>query len=550
MSTDDYGGGGGGTTTSTTPAPFNPDDEIPSSFDRGSSGNPPCGSPLANTDLSGPDFCYLQGLSFTADTYTSVGPNGETYQANGRRAYRRLNWSLSTKMRGWIYFDSKSACWRFSPQGTETSPYDEEFEPVEYFDNQGNSIGFKIPDIQINLEERNCVLAGAYIKPACDSDSSPVGDWYCPIRPLSEQEVDPTLSCYEGKRPYNSYTPVGGSLSLTSAASCAGSYKIEGDENNECSITYFEPTPNEVTDAKSTTKVLKLNDDGTCIWGANNPTPRTLEVGDSVKFDVINGKSIVKMRFTYLKIGSGIGSIGPAGGDGDITLVGSLDSQQETIGGGFSCDTNRIQPKEKYICREGEGVDLAEGLIGNTHSTFTYALYKSATITIMEGGFESVDVTYEGVVESEFVKISVNTNTTTEPIDTHEEFCDFAGNKQKPKNGAIFNDDGTFKGFEIFVDNERNEFAGVKSYLVPSVEVTETIEYSDCHFKDAEDIGKICKPKKDSLTELDVNYEMPKKTTFLCTGVKWQSFGVGCIVTKTYRLSGPNGWDKDIYERA
>jgi hypothetical protein len=383
--------------------------------------------------------------------------------------------------------------------------------------------------------------------PDCGGSSSPVGDWYCPVVSLLEQEADPVLTCESGPRPFSSYTQVGGLLNLTSAASCVGSYKIVGDEDGICKFTYLSPTPNKETDAELKTVKIKLNEDNTCTFGFGEPTPTQLKVGDSHSFFVINGKNKFNCKFTYLEQGSAIAQM--ANTDGELTFQGSIGNEEETVGGSFSCDTNRIYPKDRYICKEGDGTSLASGFHKSTHNPFSYALFKTATITTIEGGFEIVDVAYEGVVEAEFTKISINTTTVTDPIDTHENFCSFAGSKGDEKNGAIFNDDNSFKAFELVYEDERNEFAGVKSYLNPSLEVTEVREYSSVTFSDVERIGTICKPRKDSVTNLDVNHKKRGSASFLCTGVKWQAFGTGCIATSTYRLSGKNGWDKDIYER-
>tara|TARA_Y100000004_G_C8951934_1_gene428927 strand:- start:1283 stop:2941 length:1659 start_codon:yes stop_codon:yes gene_type:complete len=544
-------GGGENTTTSTTLAPFNPDDAIPTEFDRNCPPSQPCSSVLPSQDLSGPDEVHFSGISHLNATFTSKTPDGHTYTANGRRAYRIKTWSTFIKKRGWIYFDSKSACWRFTPKGTETTPPSNEFDCIEYFDTDNNSIGCKIAGIRIDETNRICSLEGIYLKPSCDSSSSPVGDWYCPVASLLEQESDPILTCETGARPYSSYQSVGGSLQLTSAASCIGSYKINGDENGECVLTYLEPTPTEATDAKIRTVLIKINDNGTCTWGANLPTPSVLAVGQSRDFIVINGKNTFRCKFTYLEIGSAIAQMSNT--EGTVNVEGTIGSEEKTIGGSFTCDTNRIYPKERYICEEGDGVSLAEGFIGSTHQPFSYALFKNATITKNEG-FEYVDVNYEGVIEDEFIRLSVNTTTTTEPIDTHENFCEFGGFKGEEENGAIFNDDGTFKKFELQIEGERNPFAGVKSYLYPSVEITEVVEYSDIKWDDLDKVGKVCKPRKDSVTKLDAGQKLGEAGTsapskFLCVGAKWQAFGTGCIVTLTYRLSGENGWDKDIYER-
>ena len=88
-----------------------------------------------------------------------------------------------------------------------------------------------------------------------------------------------------------------------------------------------------------------------------------------------------------------------------------------------------------------------------------------------------------------------------------------------------------------------NDFAGVSSYLVPSVMWTEKTEYTNPQngLDDLELIGTISDPVSSKAPKLKDD------RNWLVTSVQWEQLGLGCRVTVHYRMSGKNGWDEDIY---
>jgi hypothetical protein len=542
-----YGGGGGGTTTTTTTTtlpPFNPEDEFPAVIERTSDISQPC-TQIAE-DYSGPEKCHLIGISHFETTFTSKTINGGTYKYNGRLAYRNASWSTKQITHLWIYYDSLSCCWRLTHKGTIDSPIAEQKPIEEYSDSEGNSLGFYIPNLLIDYTRRGVYLQGEYINPNAGS-SSPVGDWLCSAGgSISEQEVNPILTCTAGEAPDNTYEQITGSKDFTSYSSAQGHLKILGDENGECVISFFEPTHNENTFAKRRYVKIIINNDNSVIFDSEGPQKRILHVGDTVKFNMVNGKDFFLVSFAYLKIGSFIGSVS-AGGNGGVSSIGQL-SGDRTIGSSFSMSDNKVHPKDKYVVNAGEGVSFAQGFTGGTHSPYDYCFFDSAEVTSLEGGYESVTINYKGFWNNRYSTISIQSSTNTDPIDSHPEFCEFGGDKEEPKNGAIFRDDETFDKFELYIGSKLNEFAGVKSYLSPNYIVTEKIEYAFATFEDLKSIGRVQSPGGAGGGAQKARNLARGQRNFLVTSVSWQAYGQGCIVTKNYRLSGKNGWDSEIYD--
>lgn len=550
---DEYGGGGGSTTT-TTLGPWSPDDGIPASFDRYATQGQPCGSIILD-DFSGPDDIYLQGLGWLKGDYTSVSDDGIVYKANSRRAYRRKDYSNDIKTRMWIFFDNLSAVWKITTSGTRHSPTTNTTAPQEYFDEDNNSLGFKIPNLEINFNNREVGTLDGFIRPDCSS-ASPVGDWFVNgAAGLVAQEANPVLTCIEGNEPITGYVPINADVDFTSYSSIAGRRVITGDVGTIRKISFFEKNQESSTPfAVKRELKIKLEKDGEAIWDYEGRSPRRMKKGDTVLVFMVQGAEEIKVYVTYEKTGSAFFNFNSQGSN--VTLVGDLQADQKKLGTGVSTSDNRISPKDKYIVRAGDGDTFARGFIGQLHDIFSFTLFKEATVNKIAGDLEEVLVTYEGFFYSYYAFTSISTSVNADPIETHENFCSFAGDINAPKNGAIFNSDGTFDKFETYLGGgtgNLNKFAGVKQFLVPSVEVQVILQYADATFKDLEDIGKVKDPEPSTaaggVQKRDVQKYRTRKQNWLVTSVTWKPVGKGCTITKTYKLSGKNGWDKDIYEK-
>lgn len=171
-----------------------------------------------------------------------------------------------------------------------------------------------------------------------------------------------------------------------------------------------------------------------------------------------------------------------------------------------------------------------------------------------DGQFYRVTTTYQGIFGSASGEASsggglpdptssVSISTSEEPIQTHPKFKEFAGTPSDPKNGAIFIDPETGKPTK---NNEKgvfrefgfgSKFEGVDSYLNISCTYTVT-SYQATKPKDSSDVGKISSPPG-----------APKTSgrNWLYTGMEYTRRGGVYEVRKSWLMSGPGGWKKEIY---
>ena len=124
----------------------------------------------------------------------------------------------------------------------------------------------------------------------------------------------------------------------------------------------------------------------------------------------------------------------------------------------------------------------------------------------------------------------------TEPIETHPDFATLAGTAASPANGAIYDDDGRFTGWAA-----TSAYRGIESYLAPTVRVRiAEVDTVDVTSADLEEIGTI-----QSVSASDA--PTPSGYNWLCTDVSQVDQGDDYLITREYTLSGPSGWNTDIY---
>jgi hypothetical protein len=146
------------------------------------------------------------------------------------------------------------------------------------------------------------------------------------------------------------------------------------------------------------------------------------------------------------------------------------------------------------------------------------------------------------------------------PIETHPNFKDFAGSPSDPKNGALFLDPtsgqisaddaaGVFDRFLPFLDNDKNPKAGIESYLDP------TVVYRRSYVKDSV-------PSVGGIGDIVSNVPGPGlpggsgRRNWLYVGLNYRQRGdpsgqinqVIYEISDEWRLSGRNGWDRNVYE--
>ena len=155
-------------------------------------------------------------------------------------------------------------------------------------------------------------------------------------------------------------------------------------------------------------------------------------------------------------------------------------------------------------------------------------------------GLELVTLTasYFGISASEASggpakTIAFSGGSNNQPIETHPDFADLAGNKGNPADGAVWDPiTGQFLRFD------GGEFKGVQYYLTPSTTIT--ISY----WKSSAPKLKKRMVIVDSLSGVslpaDVKNLLRIETSYRKTGSSYQ-------ITEQYLASGVDGWNTTIY---
>ena len=162
-------------------------------------------------------------------------------------------------------------------------------------------------------------------------------------------------------------------------------------------------------------------------------------------------------------------------------------------------------------------------------------------------GWWSVNYVFEGfLVSLPDPTYELTTSLSQEPIQTHPDFSTFAGTPASPNNNSIFIDPETglrsqkinaiWK--EFAVSGSANEKGGIESYLAPGAEWRET-KFQETRPTGIRDVGTIEPPVGPNPTLSGRNW-LAWGETYVRRGHIYQ-------VTSTWKLSGRNGWDTDIY---
>ena len=132
--------------------------------------------------------------------------------------------------------------------------------------------------------------------------------------------------------------------------------------------------------------------------------------------------------------------------------------------------------------------------------------------------------------------------TSSEPIETHARFDSFAGTSAAPKNGAVFEDDGSFKHF---AGADAGTMLGVQYYLTPAVNVSvsywTTVEPN---------LGKRMTIYKEPEIGKDIFKRVPNVKNYLLVDMPYRRVGNLYQVTEQYMGSGSRGFNETIYKKA
>ena len=200
------------------------------------------------------------------------------------------------------------------------------------------------------------------------------------------------------------------------------------------------------------------------------------------------------------------------------------------------------------------------------HPDYSFMVRKSATITRMEAGMAHVKVKYEGLDpdqsdDDNTAVYSVLGSTESQAIETHEEFKDFAGLASEGattwQNGATFStqgdDQGAFLGFKPTAGTDAegnpitNRKSGVTNYLDGSVifQQVKTFGRPSGSSEGRADLSNLGKRVIPPNVDRYVDVEKPRDWLLISCNV--DEVGDGIKVTLQFKLSGRNGWDRDIY---
>lgn len=175
-----------------------------------------------------------------------------------------------------------------------------------------------------------------------------------------------------------------------------------------------------------------------------------------------------------------------------------------------------------------------------THPQYTYLKRKSGTVTREEAGIGKINISFEGIPpETDEKRYRLRASVAQAPLEAHPDFNDFA----TPANGATFDDEGNFTGWEIELGGNKNPFYGVEAWLVPGAIYEEvwTRGRTSNEGSEFENTGEIdTPPNSGARIRIDGR-------NWLFLGGEVELIGDGSRMTRRWRLSGPDGWNEDIY---
>jgi len=207
--------------------------------------------------------------------------------------------------------------------------------------------------------------------------------------------------------------------------------------------------------------------------------------------------------------------------------------------------------------RVTEAMSFRQGDTPDEHPN-TVLLSMSFTETGDDCDILEAKLHYEGYDDSLTIErvredSSLDITSSSEPIETHPDFINFAGYLNNVVNAAKFRIDGSFDFFMHDVPapgggdgKVLNKFAGVQSYLYPrQTFTTNKIEESWPSQNEMNVLGKIVE-----LSEY-VSTNPPKAPTgsnWLYSGSRIRNIGNTYFETqRVFALSGPRGWIRQIY---
>lgn len=249
----------------------------------------------------------------------------------------------------------------------------------------------------------------------------------------------------------------------------------------------------------------------------------------------------------------------------------------------FGDSTLKLQQGSTYeVARNGLATRIAilkgqmSGSIpytqGDTDPDYPNTVLMQCRVEVVDAGCNEVKLTltyqgYDDNFTNDEVRLDgqLDCGLSTEPIETHEDFLKFAGERGEDGrsanlglNGAVYREvqvsGSTQYEFDFFthsIENDGstvlNRFSGVKSFYFPTQTYTQT--RIDLDWPSADDLSYLGKILDSQW--LDSNVPMlPTGMSWLYSGVRSQNIGnVYFVNQRTAITSGPRGWVPQIYQR-
>lgn len=220
---------------------------------------------------------------------------------------------------------------------------------------------------------------------------------------------------------------------------------------------------------------------------------------------------------------------------------GSITSRLERQPGGsirYNTD-GTVSAQERFIGLYQNAIQQSPKRYITAHPVFPNLICDEVEIKEIEGGRCEINATYYGPPvgltnggPDTQPTWELSCETSEEPIETFPNFGTAIGTAG---NNAVFDDDGRFLGFKAISD-----FHGQESWLVPGqVYRKRYYSYSPPGASELARVGKIDTP--------DGWISTPGGRNWLLLALTAEQRGQIYTCTKSWRLSGPDGWKTEIY---
>lgn len=163
-------------------------------------------------------------------------------------------------------------------------------------------------------------------------------------------------------------------------------------------------------------------------------------------------------------------------------------------------------------------------------------------LDLVWAGTASTQIGTEGVEEPVWI---LKREPSDEPIETHPDFAEFAGQLDAEENNAVFDPDtGLFEGFQSVPGGvEENPFAGVEKFLDGGAVVQKTSVFRSV----PSSISTQPIPVREEPQGAPWDLPAGEGRTWMKTDLTIKQQGSAFEVVEEWKLSGQRGWNETIY---